>query len=125
GAGRTSRMVVWAACDSAAPRQLPQLSDSRGQRLALDELHGVEMDAALAADRVDGHDVRVMQMGGGPGLVLEALQLPRIERQGKRQHLQGDAPAEGQLFSLVDDAHAAAADLVQEAKISQRGRQVD
>ena len=64
---------------SAAPRRpagrcAAQLGDDGGQGLALDELHGVVVDAALAADGVDRHDVGVVQAGRGPRLVVEALQ---------------------------------------------------
>ena len=60
-----------------------QVLDDRGERLPLDVLHGVVVDAALAADAEDGHDVRVVQAGGGLRFVLEALQLPahRARRQ--------------------------------------------
>jgi hypothetical protein len=45
---------------------------------------------------------------GRLGLVLEALQLPGVEGGGERQDLEGHPPAQGDLFGLVDDAHAAA-----------------
>ena len=44
-----------------------------GEAPAVDELHGVEVDAALAADIVNRHDVLVMQLRRRPRLVLEAL----------------------------------------------------
>ena len=37
------------------------------------------MDAAFAANAVDRDDVSVMELGGGLGLVLEALQQSFIE----------------------------------------------
>ena len=43
------------------------------QRLALDQLHGVEVAAVRLTDGVDGDDVGVVQLGGGLGLALEAL----------------------------------------------------
>ena len=82
------------------------------------------MDAALAADEVDRHDVRVMQLGGRLRLVLEALQLPGVERGGERQHLQGHAPAERELLGLVDDAHAAPADLADDAEVAELHREI-
>ena len=78
------------------------------------------MDAALLADGVDGHDMLVVQLGSGAGFVLEALELARIHGQRKRQDFQGDAPPERDLLGLVHDAHAATADLAQDAKITQR-----
>ena len=63
----------------------------------------------------------MVERGGGAGFVLEALQLLLVEHRGERQHLQRDAAAERDLLGLVDDAHAAAADLAQDSKIAQRG----
>jgi hypothetical protein len=64
------------------------LADEVGQRLAVDQLHGVEVDAALAADRVDRHDVGVVQARRRAGLVVEALQLARVHRRRQGQDLQ-------------------------------------
>ena len=93
-----------------------------GQAAALDELHGVEGHAPLAADGVDRDDVRVVQAGGGLGLELEPLQLPRVHRRGNRQDLQRHAAAERDLLGLVDDPHAAPADLADDAEIAQHAR---
>ena len=90
-----------------------------GQAAALDELHGVEGHAPLAADRVDRHDVRVVQAGGGLGLELEPLQLPGVERRGERQDLQRHPAAQRELLGLVDDAHAAPADLAEDPEVAQ------
>ena len=43
------------------------------QRLALEERHGQEGDAAVLADLIDGDDVVVLDGGRGPGLAQEAL----------------------------------------------------
>jgi hypothetical protein len=93
--------------------------DDFGQAAAVDELHGVVVDGALAADGVDVDDVRVVQRGGRPGLVVEALQLPRVQRSGEGQHLEGHAAAQRELFGLVDHAHAAAADLPDDAEVAE------
>src|SRR5207237_1193062 len=77
------------------------------QRLAIDELHGIEVDAALAADVVDRYDVGVMQPGRGLRLVAKALQLLAVQSAGKRQNLERDSAVKGNLLGLVDDAHAA------------------
>src|SRR5713226_6200919 len=90
-----------------------------GQCLAVNELHGVEVDAAFAAGGEDGDDVGVVQLRGGVSFVLEALQLPGIERAGEGEDFQGDPPAERDLLGLVDDAHAAPADLADDAEIAQ------
>ena len=95
-----------------------------GQILAFDELHGVVMDATLAADRVHRHDVGVMQLRRRLRFVFETLQLLGVERRCERQHLECHAPAQRHLHRLVHHAHAAAADLAQDAKIAERlGRQ--
>ena len=103
-----------------ATRLLPQFANNTGQVAAVDELHRVIMHAALIADGMDRHDIRMMQMRRGLRLVFEALQLLGIERRGQRQDLQGDTPAQGQLLGLVDDTHAAPAHLAQDAEVSQR-----
>ncbi len=91
-----------------------------GQGPAVDELHGVIMDAALAADAIDGDDVLMVQMGGRLGLVLEALDLLGVQGGRQRQHLEGNAPAQRKLLRLVHDPHAASADLAEDAKVPQR-----
>ena len=77
------------------------------------------MNAALAADVVDRHDVRMLQVSGRLRLVLETLQLLGVQRRGERQDLQGHAPPQGVLLGLVDDAHAAAADFAEDAEVAQ------
>src|SRR5262249_2044194 len=101
------------------PGRLAQVVDDGGEGPAVDELHGVVVDAAFAADGEDGDDVGVVQLGGGAGLVLEALQLAGVEGGGEGQHLEGDAPAQRQLHGLVDHAHATAADLAHQRVIAQ------
>jgi hypothetical protein len=73
----------------------------------------------VLADAEDRHDVGVVQPAGGLGLAAEAVQ-PRLRR--PQQHLQGDAPAERQLLGLVDDAHAAAADLAHQPVVAEHRR---
>src|SRR5439155_1775687 len=51
--------------------------------------------------------------------VLEALQLLWIHRGGKRQHLQGDAAGQRNLYRLVNYSHAAPADLADDAKVAE------
>jgi hypothetical protein len=98
------------------------VSEELGQGQAVDELHGVVVNAALAADRVDRHDVLVVQARRRPCLVMKALQMPRVHRRRERQHLQGHPPAQRELFRFIDNAHAAAADFVEDAEVAQRRR---
>jgi len=85
----------------------------------LDELHGVEGHAVVGADAEDGHDVGVVQPRRRLRLALEALQQVRPRRRLGRQHLEGDVAAERFLHRLVDDAHAAAADLAQQQVLAE------
>ena len=96
------------------------LVNQRGERLAFDKLHGVEMDAPLATDGVDGHDVRVMQLRGGLRFVVKALQMLGVKGGREGQNLKRHAPAQGQLQRFVDNAHAAAADLAHDLEVAER-----
>ena len=69
----------------------PQFIDGPIQRLAVDKLHRVVMDAPFDSDGIHGHDVRMVKLSRRLGLVLEAGNLPRIQDRGKREHLQGHA----------------------------------
>ena len=99
--------------------QAVQLVEDGVQALALDELHGVVVDAVVLADAEDRHDVGVVQPGRGPGLAAEPLQVGRPQQAVHGQHLQRDVPAQRLLHGLVDDAHAAAADLAEDAVVAQ------
>ena len=117
-----------AGTTSAGHVPLAHFGDDPIQRLAVDELHRVVMDAALHSHCEDGNDVRMVQLSGGLGLMLEAGDLPAVEHGRKGEHFQGDASAQRNLLGLVDHAHTTAADLPQQAKIAQslliaRGRQ--
>ena len=52
-----------------------------GQRLALQVLHDQEVDPVLAADVVEGANVRVIEAGDGLGLALE----PLLQIRGRRR----------------------------------------
>ena len=112
-------------CASRSPRFCAELLDHLRQALAFDELHRVVVDAAFDADGVDGDDVRVVERGGGAGFVLEAGQLLLVEHRGERQDLQRDAAAERELLGLVDDAHAAAAELAEDAEVAEHAGLLD
>ena len=103
-------------------RVVLQVSDHVGQRLTVDELHGVEVDRPFTADRVNRDDILVVQVGRRLGLVLEALQLLGVQGGRERQHLEGDAAVERDLLRFIDDAHAAAADFAHQAEVAERRR---
>ena len=95
------------------------MTNGQIERLALDELHCVVMHAAIAAAGKDGHNVRMVQVGGRLGLVVEAGHLLAVQDRSKRQHFQGHAAVQRHLPRLVDHAHAAAADLPHDRVIAQ------
>ena len=83
------------------------------QRGAFQQLHGDEVLVALAADVVDRADVRMVEGGSGPRFALETLQRLRVAGDLRRQELEGHKAAQARVLRLVDDAHAAAAQLLQ------------
>jgi hypothetical protein len=97
-----------------------ELGDHLGERAPVHELHRVVVDAALRADAVDRDDVRVVEQRRRLRLVPEALELAVVEDRGERQDLQRHAPAERDLLRLVDDPHAAAADLAEQPEVAER-----
>jgi hypothetical protein len=95
------------------------LADDDVEGPAVDELHGVKVDAAITAHCVHRDNVAVMQTGGGERLVAEALQVLFVECSGEGQHLQRDHAIERNLDGLVDDAHAATADFAHDEEVAQ------
>ncbi len=77
------------------------------------------MLAIVRADLVDGHDVRVVEVGGGLGLGAEALHFRLGSETAGKDHLEGDDAVEADLPRLEDDAHAAAGDLFQQLVIAE------
>jgi hypothetical protein len=103
----------------------PQLLEHAVEPLALDELHDVVGRLALLADAEDGHDVGVVELGRGPRLALEPAAGLGVLEHLPGEHLQGHMPAQRDLLGLVDDAHAAAAHLADDAVVAEllQGRQ--
>ena len=98
--------------------------DHLRQALAFDELHRIVVDATLCSDRVDRDDIGMVERGSGPGFVFEAGQLLLVEHRGERQHLERHAAAERDLLGFVNHAHAAPAQLAEDAKIAQHADDV-
>ena len=98
--------------DLVHPQPLPE--DALLQRLALEQLHRNEVLPLMLVDVVDGADVRMIQGGGRLGLPLESLQRMAVLGQLFGQELQGDGALEPGVLGLVDDTHAAAAELLQD-----------
>jgi hypothetical protein len=65
----------------------PAGGNEAGEWLALDQLHGQEVDAVGFLHRVDGDDVRVVELGEGLRFTAKARQPLRILRHPGGQHL--------------------------------------
>ena len=98
------------------------LLEHPGERLSVDELHGVEVDAPFAADRINRHDVRMVQRAAAWASLRKRCKSLASNMAAKRQNFQRDAPAQGKLHGLVNDSHAAPADLAYDLKIAERVR---
>jgi len=96
-----------------------QLPDHLSQRQAVDVAHGEIVYAALAADGDHVDDVRMVELRGSLGLVLEPRHLPRIDDRREGKNLQRHAARQRDLLGLVDHAHPAPSDLADESKIAQ------
>jgi hypothetical protein len=79
------------------------------QRLPLEQLHHDEEVAALEADVVHLHDVRMLQLRDRPRLEEQPLDHLGVVRH-RRQQLHRDVAVEADVLRLVDGAHRAAAD---------------
>jgi hypothetical protein len=92
------------------------IAEPRSQRAPRDELHHDVQPIGALADLVHRRDPGVRDGRSRARLAQEALAARRIRGDLARQHLQRDAPAQPLVFCLVDDAHAAASELAQDAK---------
>ena len=77
----------------------------------------MKVPAVGLSDLVDRANIGMIQRRGGAGLALEALQRRRVFLQLSGQELQSHVPAEAEIFGLIHHAHAAAAELVQDAVV--------
>src|SRR6516165_2586334 len=99
--------------------RLTHLPDDLIEGGTIDQFHGVEVRALLFAYRVNGHDVRVMQPGGGLCFAAKALHCLRRQTQAAEEHFQSDLAIEGCLNRRIDDSHTAAADLAENLEVAQ------
>ena len=76
--------------------------------------------ALVLADVVDGADVGVVERGGGARLAAEARQRGGVAGHLFGQELERDLAAEPGVDGAVDDAHAAAAELVEDSIVGDR-----
>src|SRR5262249_23144830 len=98
---------------------LAELPQNAVQRWPFDQLHRVVVGAALLAGGIDGHDVGVVKLRRPGRLAAEALDgLPR-QAQAGAEDFERDMAAQRGLHRLVDDAHAAAAQLADQLELAQ------
>ncbi len=87
------------------------------QGQAIQKFHGDEGLLAVFADFVDGADIGMVESGSGAGLPAKAFESLRVARHLLGQKFQGDEAAEFGVFRFVDDAHAATAELLDDAVV--------
>ena len=128
-AGLMSRWTIPSACAASSASAISMASDrmisiSSGlpadavlQGHAFQKLHGDEGWPSCFADLVDRADVGMVQSGSGLRFALKALEGLRVVGYIVGQELQGDEAAELGVLGLVDDAHAAAAELFDDAVV--------
>src|SRR5208337_5543143 len=82
---------------------------------SIQEFHHEEGAAVLLADVINGADVGVIQGGSGPRLPLETCERLRVVSDFVRQKLQGHEPVQADVLGLVNHAHSATAQLLDDA----------
>ncbi len=86
---------------------------------ALHQLHRQEVPAVVLSDFVDGHDVGMVEAGGGAGFGLKAGDAFRGAFLPGFNQFQGDQPPQAALPSPIHDAHAAARDFPEQLVIAE------
>ena len=87
------------------------------ERLPFEKLHGDEGLALVLVDVVDGADVGVVEGGGGTRLALEAFPGLVTREQPLGEELESHLSPQARVLGLVDDAHAPAAQLLEDAVV--------
>ena len=88
------------------------------QAAARDVLHDEEVATFILAHRVDLDDVGVVEASGALRLAQESLDIVGVLFQVLTEDLDGDESVEGLLVSPVNDSHAAAAELGDDAVVA-------
>ena len=89
------------------------------ERLPLEQLHRDEGAPLVLVRVVDRADVRVVEGRGRARLALEALDGLAVPGQLVRQELERHRAAQARVLGLVDDTHAAAADLLEDPVVGE------
>ena len=95
---------------SARPPAAPEDDEPGFEGFPFEELEDQIVELAVAADVMDGADVRIVQRRDDAGFLLEALARFRIGRQRAGQDLDGHRAIQPGVTGAVDLAHAARAD---------------
>src|SRR2546427_12031169 len=82
------------------------------------------MDAVDLPDVIDAADVRMLNPGRDAGLAVEALDDVAVFVGAEVRHLEGDAAAELAVLGEIDGAHAALAQLADDAVTAKLGGQL-
>jgi hypothetical protein len=92
-----------------------------GERLAFEQLHRDEEASGVFADLVDLTDVGMVDAGGRARFAPQPF-TPRLVTGQRRQRLQRDGAPEALVARLVDDAHAALAELAGDRVLAETSR---
>ena len=87
------------------------------QRHAVQKLHGDESVTVRLADVVNRADIWVIKCGCGLGFALKAGECLWVTGNFLGQELKGDEAMQPSVLSFVDNTHAAAAQLLDDAVV--------
>ena len=87
------------------------------KRQAVQKLHGQEEMAVFLTNLMDRADIGMVKGGSGAGLTPETLQCLRILRDIVGKKFKGDKSTQGDVFGLINHAHAAAAKFLDDAVV--------
>ena len=91
-----------------------------GQRLAAEESHAHPWRAGIDPEAMDGHDVRMFELGDDLRFPLESLAELLVVEEFARQHLERHVAVKLRFVGLVDGRHAASAHQGDDTERSQR-----
>ena len=94
--------------------------DAMLQRHPVQKLHGDKRLAVLLANVVNGADVGMIQGGCRLGFALETGQGLRVAGNFRGQKFEGNETVQAGVFGLVNHAHAATAQLLENAVVRNR-----
>jgi hypothetical protein len=90
------------------------------ERLAVEKFHRNEGLTVVFADFVDGANIWMVQGGSSLCLTVEAAQSLGVWREPVRKELQGNKAVQLGVLRFIDDAHAAATELLDDAIVRNR-----